>query len=117
VVRASLTAEGDELIVSTNSSRRLGDRHPRGTRLPDCPSEAPDPDDDDDWDRAGLEYPIVVRDTGDGYDVIDVFVVEARQDDVAYLLAGSRPGRIADPRGRSDARRRVARIRQLLRPP
>lgn len=65
----------------------------------------------------GLEYRIVVRDVDGGYDVVDVVVVEARQDDLAYLLAGLRLGRIADPIRRSDALRRVARIRQHLAPP
>lgn len=65
----------------------------------------------------GPEYRIVVRDTDDGYDVVDVVVVEARQDDLAYLIAGLRLGRIADPIRRSDAQRRVARIRQHLAPP
>jgi hypothetical protein len=65
----------------------------------------------------GPEYRIVVRDTDDGYDVVDVVVVEARQDDLAHLIAGLRLGRIADPIRRSDAQRRIARIRQHLEPP
>ena len=63
------------------------------------------------------EYRIVVRDTGTGYDVIDVMVVELRDDDLAYLLAGLRLGRIVDPLRRSDAQRRIARIRQRHSPP
>lgn len=63
------------------------------------------------------EYRIVVRDTGAGYDVIDVLVVELRDDDLAYLLAGLRLGRIVDPIRRSDAQRRIARIRQRRTPP
>jgi hypothetical protein len=65
----------------------------------------------------GPEYRIVVRDSGGRYDVVDVFVVEARADDLAYLLAGLRLGRILDPIRRSDTQRRVARIRQRLTPP
>lgn len=63
------------------------------------------------------ECRIVVRDTGTGYDVIDVLVVELRDDDLAYLLAGLRLGRIGDPLRRSDAQRRIARIRQQHTPP
>ena len=63
------------------------------------------------------EYRIVVRDTGTSYDVIDVLVVELRDDDLAYLLAGLRLGRIVDPLRRSDAQRRIARIRQRHTPP
>lgn len=62
----------------------------------------------------GSEYRIVVRETGGRYDVVDVLVVEAREDDLAYLLAGLRLGRVTDPIRRSDAQRRVARIRRRL---
>lgn len=65
----------------------------------------------------GPEYRIVVRDSGGRYDVVDVLAVEARDDDLAYLLAGLRLGRIVDPVRRSDTQRRVARIRQRLTPP
>jgi hypothetical protein len=50
------------------------------------------------------EYRIVVCDVDGVHDVVEVLVVEARSDDLAYLLAGSRLGRIA-------------RIRRRLAPP
>jgi hypothetical protein len=65
----------------------------------------------------GPEYRIVVQESNGGYDVIDVVEVEARDDDLAYLLAGLRLGRIGDPIRRSDTQRRVARIRRRLTPP
>lgn len=65
----------------------------------------------------GPEYRIVVRGTGTRYDVLDVFVVELRDDDLAYLLAGLRLGRIADPHRRSETQRRIATIRQRQTPP
>lgn len=61
------------------------------------------------------EHRIVVRDLGaKGFEVVDVVVVEARADDLAYLLAGLRLDRLVDPLRRSDAQRRVTRIRRLL---
>ncbi len=60
------------------------------------------------------EYRIVLRELDDRYDVVEVLVVEARGDDLAYLLAGLRLGRITDPVRRSDTQRRVARIRKRL---
>jgi hypothetical protein len=60
------------------------------------------------------EYRIVVRDLGDGgFEVSEVIAVEDRAGDLPYLLAGLRLGRLADPVRRSDAQRRVARIRRL----
>lgn len=63
------------------------------------------------------EYRVVVRRAGDGFDVVDVLVAEARADDLAHLLAALRLGRIADPVRRSDTERRVARLRRRLAPP
>jgi hypothetical protein len=60
------------------------------------------------------EHRIVVRATGDGIDVVDVIAVEDRAQDLPYLLAGLRLGRIGDPVRKSDAQRRVARIRRHL---
>jgi hypothetical protein len=60
------------------------------------------------------EHRIVVRDLGDGaFEVSEVIAVEDRTGDLPYLLAGLRLGRLDDPMRRSDAQRRVARIRQL----
>jgi len=60
------------------------------------------------------EHRIVVRDLGQGaFEVSEVIAVEDRTDDLPYLLAGLRLGRLEDPIRRSDAQRRVARIRQL----
>lgn len=60
------------------------------------------------------EFRIVVRDVGGGrFEVVNVVAVEARADDLAYLLAGLRLERIEDPIRRSDALRRVDRIRRL----
>jgi hypothetical protein len=60
------------------------------------------------------EHRIVVRDVGDGgFEVSEVIAVEDRTGDLPYLLAGLRLGRFEDPVRRSDAQRRVARIRQL----
>ena len=60
------------------------------------------------------ECRIVVRDLGQGaFEVSEVIAVEDRTDDLPYLLAGLRLGRLEDPVRRSDAQRRVARIRQL----
>jgi hypothetical protein len=60
------------------------------------------------------EYRIVVRESGDVIDVVDVVAVEDRMQDLPYLLAGLRLGRIIDPVRRSDTQRRVSRIRRLL---
>lgn len=60
------------------------------------------------------EHRIVVRDLGEGgFEVSEVIAVEDRIGDLPYLLAGLRLGRLEDPVSRSDAQRRVARIRQL----
>ena len=61
------------------------------------------------------EYRIVVREVGGNVDVVDVIAVEDRLEDLPYLLAGLRLQRIDDPVRRSDAQRRVARIRRSLR--
>lgn len=60
------------------------------------------------------EYRIVVREVGGSVDVVDVVAVEDRTQDLPYILAGLRLGRITDPVRRSDAQRRIARIRSLL---
>lgn len=60
------------------------------------------------------EYRIVVRSVGERYEVWEVVAVEDRSDDLPYLLAGVRLGRIADPIRRSDTQRRIYRIRRLL---
>lgn len=62
----------------------------------------------------GPEYRILVRSSAVGYDVVEVLVVEAREGDLAYLLAGLRLGRLTDPLRRSDAGRRIARLRRRL---
>jgi len=60
------------------------------------------------------EHRIVVRDVdGGGFEVSEVIAVEDRTGDLPYLLAGLRLGRLEDPVRRSDAQRRVARIRRL----
>jgi hypothetical protein len=60
------------------------------------------------------EHRIVVCDLGDGgFEVSEVIAVEDRTGDLPYLLAGLRLGRLDDPVRRSEAQRRVARIRQL----
>ncbi len=59
------------------------------------------------------EYRIVVRDAGGAIEIIEVVTVEERADDLAYLLAGVRLGRITDPIRRSDTDRKIARIRKL----
>ena len=62
-----------------------------------------------------VEHRIVVRDVGGGrFEVSEVITVEARTDDLAYLLAGLRLGRIDDPVRRSDTQRRVARIQRAF---
>ena len=60
------------------------------------------------------EHRIVVRDRGGGsFEVSEVSAVEDRTGDLPYLLAGLRLARLEDPVRRSDAQRRVDRIRQL----
>lgn len=61
------------------------------------------------------EHRIVVRDLGRGtFEVCEVITVEARTENLAYLLAGVRLGRINDPVRRSDIGRRVDRIQKAL---
>ncbi len=60
------------------------------------------------------EHRIVVRRVGQTFEVCEVIAVEAREGDLAYLLAGLRLARLTDPVRRSDAQRRVDRIRRLL---
>jgi hypothetical protein len=60
------------------------------------------------------EHRIVVRDLGGGdFEVSEVIAVEDRAGDLPYLLAGLRLGGFEDPVRRSDAQRRVDRIRRL----
>ena len=63
------------------------------------------------------EYRIVVRERSGRFDIIEVLVVEQREHDLAYLLAGLRLERLVDPIRRSDTLRRVDRIRRNLAPP
>ena len=60
------------------------------------------------------EYRIVVRDVSGTYEVTEVIAVGDRSGDLPYLLAGIRLGRLGDPVRRSDAMRRIHRIRQQL---
>ena len=60
------------------------------------------------------EYRIVVREVDGDIEVVDVIAAENRLDELPYLLAGLRLQRIDDPVRRSDAQRRVARIRRHL---
>ncbi len=60
------------------------------------------------------EYRIVVRSLADSYEVTEVVAVEDRSGDLPYLLAGILLGRLNDPVRRSDAMRRIHRIRQHL---
>jgi len=60
------------------------------------------------------EHRIVVRNVGGRFEVIEVVAVEDRTGDLPYLLAGLRLGRLDDPVRRSEAQRRVVRIRRLL---
>ena len=60
------------------------------------------------------EYRIVVRGQGGTFTVSEVIAVEDRTQDLPYLLAGLRLGRIDDAVRRSDAGRRVYRIRKML---
>lgn len=57
------------------------------------------------------EHRIVVREReANHFEVVEVLVIEERSDDLAYLLAGLRLGRIPDPVRGSDLQRRIARI-------
>ncbi|MEX1044197.1 MAG: hypothetical protein WD532_09160 [Acidimicrobiia bacterium] len=60
------------------------------------------------------EHRIVVRFTDGTFHVFEVVAVENRTQDLPYLLAGLRLERIRDPIRKSEAHRRVARIRRLL---
>lgn len=60
------------------------------------------------------EYRIVVKGENGTFMVAEVVAVEDRTQDLPYLLAGLRLGRIKDPVRRSDAGRRVHRIRKIL---
>lgn len=61
------------------------------------------------------EHRIVVRDIGRGtFEVCEVITVEQRAEDLAYILAGLRLGRVTDPVRRSDIGRRVDRIQRAL---
>lgn len=60
------------------------------------------------------EYRIVVWGSDDTFTVVEIVAVEDRTRDLPYLLAGLRLGRLGDPVRRSEARRRVDRIRRLL---
>lgn len=60
------------------------------------------------------EYRIVVKGEDGTFTVAEVVAVEDRTQDLPYLLAGLRLGRIEDPIRRSDAGRRVHRIRKIL---
>ena len=59
------------------------------------------------------EYRIVVRDLDGAFRVSEVVAVEDRAQDLPYLLAGMRLDRLADPIRRSEALRRIDRIRRL----
>lgn len=59
------------------------------------------------------EHRIVVRDVDGWFHVSEVVAVERRADDLPYLLAGLRLGRLEDPVRRSDALRRIQRLRRL----
>jgi hypothetical protein len=63
------------------------------------------------------EHRIVVREVGGRFEVVAVVAVvavEDRTDDLPYFLSGLRLGRLDDPVRRSEAQRRVVRIRRLL---
>lgn len=62
------------------------------------------------------EHRIVVRSVQGMFEVSEVVAVEDRSQDLPYLLAGLRLGRITDPVRRSDAQRRIHRVRKLLDP-
>jgi hypothetical protein len=58
------------------------------------------------------EHRIVVRDVGGHFLVSEVIAVDDRSDDLPYLLAGLRLGRLDEPVRRSEAERRIARLRR-----
>lgn len=60
------------------------------------------------------EHRIAVRSVGNQFEVSEVVAVENRIQDLPYLLAGLRLGRIGGPVRRSDAQRKVFRVRKLL---
>lgn len=60
------------------------------------------------------EHRIVVRGRDGTFTVSEVIAVEDRTQDLPHLLAGLRLGRIDDTVRRSDAGRRVHRIRRIL---
>jgi hypothetical protein len=61
------------------------------------------------------EHRIVVRDLGGHFLVSEVIAVDDRSDDLPYLLAGVRLGRLDEPVRRSEAERRIARLRRSRR--
>lgn len=60
------------------------------------------------------EHRIVVRSVEGRFQVSEVVAVEDRTEDLPYLLAGVRLGRITDPVRRSDAQRKLFRVRRML---
>lgn len=61
------------------------------------------------------EHRIVVRDLGGHFLVSEVIAVDDRSEDLPYLLAGLRLGRLDEPVRRSEAERRIARLRRYRR--
>lgn len=59
-------------------------------------------------------YRIAVRNLAGTYEVTEVVAVGDRSGDLPHLLAGIRLGRLNDPVRRSEAMRRIHRIRQHL---
>jgi hypothetical protein len=59
------------------------------------------------------EHRIVVRDVDGGFTVSEVIAVDERTGDLPYLLAALRLGRIEDPGRRSEAARRIHRLRTM----
>lgn len=86
---------------------RLLDDVVKSSRLTDCGTIVVDVEGD-------AEHRIVVREVGGDLDVVDVIADEHRLDDLPSLLAGLGRERAEDPVRRSDAQRRVARIRRRL---
>lgn len=60
------------------------------------------------------EHRIVVRALEGRFEVSEVVAVEDRTGDLPYLLAGLRLDRIGDPVRRSDAQRKLFRLRRML---
>lgn len=85
--------------------RRLRDFSKTGD-LTDCRAVYFGVDEDDDTHR------MVFREDASGIDVLEVVAVGERADDIAYLLAGLRLGRIEEPERRAGARRQVERSRR-----